>query len=279
MFDKIADLHIHSYYSDGTMAPEDILAVALTKGLGLLAIADHDMLDGSLKLQKLCSECDIQYLPAVELDSLYKGINIHILGYGMNLLDKEFYCFVERNRILLEDVSIKLIEKMQADFDCITLSDYSKYSYDRKKGGWKALNYFYEKGLTKNLKEGLKFYSNYRCFYDCVEFPSVGQIAQYIHNAGGKAILAHPGEVIRETDITSFRDEVLRLIDFGLDGIECYYPSHTSDITNVCLDICKNRNLLITAGSDCHGEFGGTEVGEMNVPIGRLNLGDIFSTR
>lgn len=277
MQDKIADLHIHSYYSDGTMSPEDILSLAITKGVGLLAIADHDILDGSLELQKLCSSHDIQYLPAVELDSLDNGTNIHILGYGMNLLDKEFCSFVKKNRIMLEDVSIKLIEKMQVDFDCITLSDYSKYSYDRKKGGWKALHYFCEKGLTKSLKEGLKFYPKYRCFYDCVEFPSVSMVAQYIHNAGGKAILAHPGEVINNTDISHFKEEILRLINLGLDGIECYYPSHTSHLTNVCLEICKDSNLLITAGSDCHREFGGTEIGEVNTPIEQLNLGNILS--
>lgn len=277
MQDKIADLHIHSYYSDGTMTPEDILSLALTKGVGLIAIADHDILEGSLKLQKLCSNYDIHYLPAVELDSLDNGIDIHILGYGMNLLDKEFYSFVKKNRIMLDNVSIKLIEKMQLDYDCITLSDYTKYSYDRQKGGWKALHYFCEKGLTKSLKEGLKFYPQYRCFYNCVEFPTVSVVAQYIHNAGGKAILAHPGEIIKEIDITHFKEEILRLVNCGLDGIECYYPSHTNDITNVCLEICKDNDLLITAGSDCHGEFGGTEVGEMSIPIRQLSLGNILS--
>lgn len=279
MLCKIADLHVHSYYSDGTMSPEDILAAALAKGVGLLAIADHDVLSGSLKLQELCSKYNIRYLPAVELDALDNGNNIHILGYGMNLLDKEFCHFVERNCTLLEDMSIKLIEKIQVDSQSITLSDYSKYSYDREKGGWKALHYLCEKGLSKSLKEGLKFYQTYKCSYDCVEFPSVGLVAKHIHNAGGKAILAHPGEIIKETDINSFREEVLRLISFGLDGIESYYPSHTNDITDACLKICKDRDLLITAGSDCHGEFGGTEVGEMGIVIGQLKLGNIFSNQ
>jgi predicted metal-dependent phosphoesterase TrpH len=277
MFEKIADLHIHSFYSDGTMSPEDILTAALANGVGLLAITDHDVLDGSIKLQKLCDKYDIQYLSSVELDSLDNGTNIHILGYGVNLSDEEFCCFVERNRILLETVSIKLIEKMQKDYDSITLSDYLEFSYDKKKGGWKALNYFMEKGLTKCLKEGLTFYSKYGCSYDCVEFPSVSLVAQSIHNAGGKAILAHPGEIIDEMDITAFQKEVLRLIDLGLDGIECYYPSHTNDITKVCLEICRDRNLLITAGSDCHGEFGHTRVGEMSIPIEQLNLENICS--
>ena len=68
----------------------------------------------------------------------------------------------------------------------------------------------------------------------------------------------------------------MRFIDLGIDGIECYYPSHTEAITNMCLEICEDRNLLITCGSDCHGEFEDTEIGEMNIPIENLKLGDIL---
>ena len=278
MLDKIADLHVHSYYSDGTMSPEDIVKAASAKGVGLLAISDHCVLDGSLKLRELCGKSNIRYVSAVELDTLDNGNNIHILGYGMNLSDKEFCLFVKRNRTLLDDVSVKLIEKMQADFKSISMSDYLNFSYDRKKGGWKALHYLRDKGLTKSLKEGLVFYQTYNCSYDCVDFPSVSLTAQHIHNAGGKAILAHPGEVNKETDINLFAKEVLKLISYGLDGIECYYPTHTNDITDTCLEICKDKDLLITAGSDCHGDFGRTEVGELGITVGQLKLGNILST-
>jgi len=278
MSGKIADLHIHSYHSDGTMSPEEILTVALSKGVGLIAISDHNVLEGSLKLQELCSRCDIQYVPAVELDALDNGNNIHILGYGMNLSDKEFRLFVKRNRTLLDEISIKLIEKMQSDFDCITLTDYLNFSYEREKGGWKALHYMYKKGLINNLKEGIKFYQTYNCSYDCVDFPSVSLAAQYIHNAGGKAILAHPGVTINETDINLFKNELLRLISYGLDGIECYYPSHANEITDICLEICEVKDLLITAGSDCHGSFGNAEIGEMRITPGQLKLGNILSS-
>ena len=279
MSDKIADLHIHSYYSDGTMSPEEILTAALSKGVGLIAISDHNSLEGSLKLQKLCRGFDIQYVPAVEIDALDNGNNIHILGYGMNLFNEEFRLFAKRNRTLLDEISIKLIEKMQSDFDSITLSDYLNYSYDRKKGGWKGIHYLYKKGLTKSLKEGLKFYQTYNCSYDCVDFPSVSLAAQYIHNAGGKAILAHPGVVIKETDKDLYKKELLRFISYGLDGTECYYPSHTNQITDICLEICEVEDLLITAGSDCHGSFGNSKIGEMHITIGQLKLGNILSNQ
>lgn len=277
MLEKIADLHIHSFYSDGTMSPKEILITAFNRNVGILAITDHDILDGSVELMKLCGKYDIKYISGVEIDVIDSGINYHILGYGVNLEDKVFCDFIEQNCILLEEVNIKLIEKMQNDYECITLSDYLNFTYDKRMGGWKALHYFVKKGLTKSLYEGFMLYSKYEHSYNCVQFPSIKLACKYIHNAGGKSILAHPGKVINETNIDDFKKELLRIINLGIDGIECYYPSHTEDITNVCIEICEDRNLLITCGSDCHGEFEDTEIGEMNIPIENLRLGDIFS--
>ena len=275
--EKIADLHIHSFYSDGTMSPKEILTTAFNRNVGLLAITDHDIIDGSVELMKLCGKYDIKYISGVEIDVIDSGINYHILGYGVNLEDKVFCDFIKQNCILLEEVNIKLIEKMQNDYECITLSDYLNFTYDKRMGGWKALHYFVEKGLTKSLYEGFMLYSKYEHSYNCVQFPSIKLTCKYIHNAGGKAILAHPGKVINKTNTDDFKKELLRIINLGIDGIECYYPSHTEDITNVCIEICEDRNLLITCGSDCHGEFEDTEIGEMNIPIENLRLGDIFS--
>ena len=60
--------------------------------------------------------------------------------------------------------------------------------------------------------------------------------------------------------------------------MECYYPTHTKEITKICLDICKDRGLLITAGSDCHGDFGNAKIGEMNIPVTNLYLGDLLKS-
>jgi 3',5'-nucleoside bisphosphate phosphatase len=277
MLEKIADLHIHSFYSDGTMSPEEILITAFNKNVGLLAITDHDILNGSIELMKLCDKYDIRCISGVEIDAIDMGINYHILGYDVNLEDTVFCDFIEQNHVFLEEVNIKLIEKMQNDYECITLSDYLDFIYDKRMGGWKALHYFVEKGLTKNLYEGFMLYSKYEHSYNCVQFPSIKLVCKNIHSAGGKAILAHPGKVIKKTNIIDFKKELLEIINLGIDGIECYYPSHSEDITNVCIEVCRDRNLLITCGSDCHGKFEETEIGEMNIPIENLRMGDIFS--
>jgi predicted metal-dependent phosphoesterase TrpH len=279
MIKKYADLHIHSYYSDGTMSPEEILIKARENEVGLLAVTDHNILEGTLELSKISNKYNIECIPAVELDSLDGHTDIHILGYGINPSDQVFNEFVRKNRYLLDLISIKLIDKMQNDYDFISPEDYSEFTYDSRKGGWKALHYLMDKEMTKSLMEGCKYYTKYDCSYDCVDFPSVKTVCQYIHDAGGRAVLAHPGVVIKETDITVFQNKLESLIDLGLDGIECYYPVHTTEITMACLSICEKRNLLVTAGSDFHGSFGDADIGEMKVPIEKIRLGDIFVNR
>lgn len=275
MTEKIADLHTHTYHSDGTMSPEDILLAALQKGVGVLAITDHDTLAGTRELRDLCRGYDIHYVSGVELDSLDNGTNIHILGYGIDLEDAEFCDFVERNRLLLDRVNSMLIEKMQQDYSNITYSDYMEYTYDRTKGGWKALHYLMDRGITGSLRDGFPFYPRYDCTYQKVDFLSVREVCEYIHKAGGKAVLAHPGVTVKEKELLIFEKEVHRLVSLGPDGIECYYPTHTKEITEICLRICRERNLLITCGSDCHGGFGTAEVGETNTPLRLLNLKEL----
>ena len=173
---QTADLHIHSYYSDGTMSPEEILEEALKNHVGVIAITDHDMFEGALELQELSKDEDIVCLTGVELDSLEGGENYHILAYGVDLQNEEFAAFVERNRVLLHTVNEELIKKMQEVVPSVSMSEYNAFPYDRRKGGWKALQYLMAKGFTTHLKEGIFYYKQYDCPYACVDFPSIPEV-------------------------------------------------------------------------------------------------------
>ena len=276
MTNKIADLHIHSYYSDGTMSPEEILDIAVKKNIGLLSITDHDILEGSMELLGLNKYSNIKCISGVELDAVNSGINFHILGYGVDLTNENFGSFVRKNRELLENVNIKLIGKIQKDYPKITLVDYENFEYEKNKGGWKALHYFIEKGLTKNLLEGLMLYTKYENSYTCIKFPTIEKVCREIHNAGGKAIFAHPGKIIKNNIITEFTEELNKVISMGVDGIECYYPSHSREVTAACLEVCRKNNLLITCGSDCHGKFLDTKIGELPITIDEIDIGELL---
>lgn len=268
------DLHIHSCYSDGTMMPEEIVESALENNVGTIAIADHNVIEGSLSIIESCKRNGICFIPAVEIESgeVNNGINFHILAYGFDIANKEFIEFINHAKFMQDESGVKLIEAMQADYYCLSFDDYMEFTYDKHLGGWKAIHYLLEKGVTSSLKEGVKFYPQYNITYDKSGYSSIKAIAYRIRKAGGWSVLAHPGELIDSKDIIQFRSELTRIMSYGLDGIECYYPTHTNSVTKTCVGLCKSNNLFITAGSDCHGLFGKTRVGEMNITHDKVNL-------
>lgn len=273
--DQFVDLHLHSYYSDGTMSPEEIIRAAVANQVGLLAITDHNILAAVEELEELSREYEIAYLCGVELDSIDLGSDIHILGYGFDCGNDTFARFVKNNREILDDISVRLIRDMEKDYKDISLADFRSFTYDRGRGGWKALHYFMEKGLTKSLREGFSIYNQYGITNDSGDYPPIQEVIKQIRNAGGKAILAHPGVSIKEKDPELFRHRLLQLLEQGFDGVECYYPKHSEEVTNVCTEICRQKGLLITTGSDCHGDFGYSQVGELQIRMDQLVLGDL----
>ncbi|NLO38971.1 MAG: PHP domain-containing protein [Ruminiclostridium sp.] len=273
----IVDLHIHSYCSDGTMSPEEILNEAKKNHAEIIAITDHDVLEGSISLVELCAHEDILCIPGVEIDSLFDGLNVHILGYGIDLFDENFMTFVKHCRYCLDEGSVRLIGKMETSIPSVSLKDYTDFQYDRKLGGWKALHYFYAKGLTGFIKEGIKLYPEYGILHTDFNYPSVDEVCREIKKAGGVPILAHPGEVIDPSNHQLFIRKLEKLINLGIEGIECFYPTHSLDITEACLNVCRRNHLLITSGSDCHGSFGKAKIGQMQITLDKLNLGSLIS--
>lgn len=147
----------------------------------------------------------------------------------------------------------------------VSMLEYENFTYDCKKGGWSALHYFLAKGLSDSLMQGMALYSKYNHSYTCVNFPGIAYVAQQIHNAGGIAILAHPGETLKHEQEQIQRSRIEEVMQCGLDGIECYYTYHSKEITEFCLTLCQQNHWIATCGSDCHGGFGISDVGQLVV--------------
>ena len=85
------DLHIHSIYSnDGTFTPEELLRQCAAAGIQTMAVADHNTVRGSAEALQLSWRCGVQVIPAVELDCTYRGTDLHVLGYGIDVTDSRF---------------------------------------------------------------------------------------------------------------------------------------------------------------------------------------------
>ena len=273
---KYVDLHVHSYFSDGSLSPEELAFEADKNGVGLLALADHDVTEGNTRLRSACAGYGIQTISAVEIDAIDGDNNVHILAYGFDERDAVFADFLSHTRFMLDESGVRLVDLMSVDYKSFSVADYMDFTYDRSLGGWKALHYLMEKGITATLKEGVRYYARYGMKYEQAGYPTIAAVAYRIKAAGGVSVLAHPGVVIGTDDIGSFTKELNRMIGYGLDGLECYYPTHTDEVTQACLRYCTDNGLMITAGSDCHGVFGNARVGQTKTTPARLALGNLY---
>lgn len=269
---KLADMHIHSLYSDGSYTPEEILRRAKENGVGLISVCDHNVVQGTLETVQLAHGSGIQVIPGVEIDAMHEGTDIHILCYGAALTDEALLSRIRHARTMLDKMSTDLLERMLPEYPMLSMEEYASFHHDSTLGGWKLLQYLMARGVTTDLKGGFPFYDRYGVTYAQAGFDSAEEIVRRIHAAGGRAVLAHPGVVFPTEWMNVFEARVRSALDLGMDGIECHYLRHSPEITRKCVEICRERRLMITAGSDCHGAFNRNAIGQTMTRIDQLEL-------
>lgn len=249
------DLHLHTYFSDGTMTPEEIVQIAKEKGLEAIAITDHNKVLAWPYLEKAAKKVGIIPIKGSEINCKYAGRVLHLLAYGFR--DEErLLSLIHQSDVEMLRMSDDLVEKLSQVHSNISREDYDQYAYDPRKGGWKGIHYLLERSITESLFDGFSYYKDYNCDFVDYDFPDIKVLCEAIHEAGGVAIVAHPGESFRGMLPEALAPVLEDLRLQGIDGVECYYPTHTEALTEVTEDFCKKYNLITTAGSDEHGEFG-----------------------
>ena len=256
----LVDLHIHTYYSDGTMSPKEVVEDAKRKNLGIIAITDHDVLDSYEELKVEAEKAGIIAIRGVEIDSIFEGHLVHLLAYKFEDNEKLFKLINHAKEQLLE-TSIELIRRMENDYEGISLEDYNSYEYERRKGGWKGIHYLHDRKITEGLFDGVKFYGKYDCGHEKFAFPSVGEVCNTVHDANGYVVLAHPCNYYKNNTKEEVLEKLEKFKSIGIDGVECYYPANSEMMTETCVEFCKNNDMIITVGSDSHGEFGAVSKG------------------
>ena len=264
------DMHMHTYFSDGTMSPEEIVQKAKTRQVGILAITDHNKLESWEGLYQAATKEGIIPIRGVEINAAYKDKVLHLLAYGFEDYEPLFKLIDLADREM-ERMSEDLIVNLSKIDERVSLEDYHTYEYDRKKGGWKGLHYLFDKGVTSKLFEGFKFYREYGCDFPEYNFPTLDELCEKIEQASGYSVLAHPMSYFKDLK----EEELIQVLEDlrvrGLKGIECYYPTHSENMTQTCVNFCKKYDMLITTGSDEHGEFG-KEAKTLDQTIGCMDI-------
>ncbi len=269
------DLHIHTTASDGTWSPAQLVQQVRQTGIDLFAVADHDAIANVRATEALAREHGLHFIHAVEVSSTWNNQLIHILGYGIDLDDAELLAMLDENYRKLASVDDQSIHKLIAAGYDLTFEEFEAYQNDPTRGGWKALNFMIDKGICSGVKDffGRLFVGEMALHYP--PFADPAQAVRIIHRAGGTAIWAHPGNNVLNGRTADEIFEYVRSI--GIDGLECYTPYHDASLVTHCLDFCRRHQLLITAGSDCHGTFVAERVlGQPETHLAQLNLGPLL---
>jgi predicted metal-dependent phosphoesterase TrpH len=257
-----ADLHLHTNFSDGTLTPEQVVANGKRLGFAALALTDHDTIEGCERMAAACAEARIEFIPGSELTAESGEQELHILGYFLDtkhprlLQEMAKFQEVRQNRIRemvarINQLGVPLeTEAVFALANC------------RAPGRPHLARALVKAGFCADLDEAFERFlkRNRPAWVPKMKMSTLEAIA-LIHEAGGLAVMAHPG-------LNRCDELIPSLVEAGLDGIECYHTKHSNTTAAHYLDITKRYGLLVTGGSDCHGNTKGKPlIGTIKLPI------------
>lgn len=249
---KIADLHMHTIYSDGSKHPKDLIDLAIANKLDIISITDHDSVNALKIITK--ENKDIKVINGVELTSYYNNQSIHILGYNIDINNKELNEKLDEVRnnkfYIIINCLVVLKEKYNIEFSSYDIAKLFNNvgTIGRYNLALLCVEYKYADSISDAFNKYLANIYDYINVYDTNI--SCKEVIDLIHSSGGLAVLAHP-KIYRVGDIEKFIKE---LASYGLDGIEVYHSLHTIEDRLYFLELANKYNLKVSAGSDYHGE-------------------------
>lgn len=262
------DLHIHTYYSDGVFSPEKIVDTAIDVGLGVIALTDHDnvLSYGVAKdyLKKEGKEDKLEIIQGVEINTLYKNYEVHILGYFMNTENSDFQNLLkiqQQARVKQTKEIISLLAKKEG----IKIK-YEDIKKQVAEGGSIGRPHI-AKAITNagGTNSVIDAYAKYIHDDSPVYVPrktvTPHDAVEIIYDAGGIPVIAHPHDLdIAETLIKD-------LMSCGLRGIEAYHRKHSPACVEYFSSMAEELGLVVTGGSDFHAP---------NIMNGQIILGKNF---
>lgn len=242
-----ADLHTHTTASDGTLTPGELLALAKTKGLKILAITDHDTIKGYLEAKNEAPNFGIELIPGVEITAVWCGKEVHLLAYGFEDDNEPFLQMLRRQKKARLIRMKSIVDELKKQGLDIEFDEVRAESGPGNIGRPHAASVLIQKGYVASVAEAfIRYLSTEKLSSVQTDYATIEEVIELTHLAGGVLSLAHPGPLYSQKEI----DELLSL---GLDGIECIHPSHNYNVQRTFTQMAKSRHLLVTGGSDYHG--------------------------
>jgi len=258
------ELHCHTTASDGLCSPAEIVRLAHLREVELLAITDHDTIAGHDEAIAAGDALGVRIIRGIEVSALSRGGEVHVLGYGVRPTDQATQAKIASLRGAREARARGILDKLAGFGIHIPFDQVRALAGDAMIGRPHVARAMAQIGAVATEQEAFDIYlGEGKPAFVPHRGLTPAQAIQLIHDAGGLAVLAHPG--LYAGNLAALLDE---MIPAGLDGIEAFYPLHTPEQTTQYVKIAHQHELLITGGSDFHGPRGDAELtlGTVNVP-------------
>lgn len=249
-----ADLHLHTTASDGVNSPFKVVGLAKEKGFSAIAITDHDTTAGLVEALAAAEEHNVEVIPGIELSTLQGDREIHILGYYPDPQNTELQLMLNKMIDTRKNRALYMVEKLNALGYDLALERVKEIAGSEFIGRPHIARAMQERGYISEVEEAFtdEFIGrNGKAYVERYKVTPPEGI-EILLQAGAVPILAHPGHLSSGPPL--LEDEILPLINSGLHGIEVFYCKHSPEQEGYYKQLAKKNNLLITGGSDCHGQ-------------------------
>ena len=250
----IIDLHMHSNVSDGKLSPADLVRLVHANGVELMALTDHDTMDGVRQASAAAEELGVGFIPGVEISTGWGGRVVHIVGLGVDPdapgIDAFFssICTKRDRRGRLIGERFEQLYGIRGAYEgALSLAD-NKDNLSRTH----FARWLMQEGVVKEYQEAFdRFLKTGRpCGVD-IDWPGLTEVVDVIHNSGGVAVIAHPGRY--SFSESWMLDEFLKAFrDAGGEAIEVCSGSQSRDADVFFADVARRMDFLASSGSDWH---------------------------
>jgi predicted metal-dependent phosphoesterase TrpH len=255
------DLHTHSTRSDGSSTPTEVVERAAGLGLEVISLTDHDSVEGVEEAMSAAERLGVKMVAGAELSAHQDKRDIHILAYFVNLAHKPFRERLQMYRDERQNRAARIVKKLNSMGIRITFEQVVAKADGGAIGRPHVADVLVEEGFCFSSNEAFNKYLGYgKPAYQAKYLMDPSEAVEVIHDAGGIAVIAHP---------VLYGDDGLLtgLVSAGVDGIEVFHIKHTPTHVERYGTFARENGLLVSGGSDCHGDGRGQAVmGTVPVP-------------
>lgn len=245
---RFADLHTHTYHSDGTRSPKEVVDVARAHRIEILAISDHDNLAAYFEIKTYAEEQGVTLVPAIELSCGFDGIDVHVLAYAFNAHDTQVEERLRGFREARQRRGSAMVERLRTLGYSITQERVDQLAAGAAMGRPHVARALVEAGYVASVADAFdKLLGTGKPGYVEKERFRIEEAVSLIHSAGGVTSVAHP------TVYPNHETLIPKLLDLGIDAIEVLHPDVDEPNQNRYTTLARSRGAFITGGSDDHG--------------------------